>query len=82
MKPNRIGPPSFAKLKDGYAMLVFVSIILSLYIVGLVWARRKDRADVVKVSLTTEHFEIFLGEFPLFLCACVLILIEDILGSE
>lgn len=54
VKPNPIGPPSFANLKEGYAMLVFVGIIFSFYFVGLIWARRKDRADVIKVSLTAK----------------------------
>ena len=44
VKPNPIGPPSFTKFKEGFAMLVFVGVIFSLYLVGLIWARRKDRA--------------------------------------
>lgn len=59
VKPNPIGPLSYAKLKDGYAMLVFVSIIFALYFLALIWARRKDRADVVRVSV--NFFEYFPG---------------------
>lgn len=58
VKPNRIGRPTFTKLKEGYAMLVFVGVIFSLYFVALIWARRKDRADVVKVSLTSEVLDV------------------------
>lgn len=54
VKPNPIGPPTFTKFKEGYAMLVFVGVIFSLYFVGLIWARRKDRADVIKVSVTAK----------------------------
>lgn len=51
VEPNPISTPTFEKLKDGYAMLIFVSVIFLLYFVGLIWARRKDRADVVKVGV-------------------------------
>jgi len=54
VKPNPIGPPSFTKFKKGYAMLVFVGVIFSLYFLGLIWARRKDRADIVKVNVTVK----------------------------
>ncbi|KAL9957104.1 hypothetical protein ACROYT_G038703 [Oculina patagonica] len=51
VKPNPIGPPTLAKLQEGYAMLVFVAVIFSVYCLGLIWARRKDRADVIKVGV-------------------------------
>ena len=35
-------------------MLVFVGVIFSLYFLGLIWARRKDRADIVKVNVTVK----------------------------
>ena len=40
-------------------MLLFVSIIFALYFLALIWARRKDRADVVRVSV--NFFEYFPG---------------------
>ena len=49
VEPNPISTPTFEKLKEGYVMLIFVSVIFLLYFIGLIWARRKDRADVVKV---------------------------------
>ena len=51
MRPNPIDPPTFAALKKGYAMLIFVSVIFLLYFIALIWARRKDRADVIKVTI-------------------------------
>ena len=50
MKPNPIDPPTFAKLKEGYAMLIFVCVIFLLYFIALLWARRADRADIIKVA--------------------------------
>ena len=51
VRPNPIDPPTFAALKKGYAMLIFVSVIFLLYFIALIWARRKDRADVIKVTI-------------------------------
>jgi len=49
IKPNPIGPPSFEKLKKGYTCLIAVCVIFALYFMALIWARRKDRADAIKV---------------------------------
>lgn len=50
VKPNPISLPTLTALKKGYAMLIFVSVIFMFYFLGLIWVRRKDRADIVKVT--------------------------------
>lgn len=59
VKFNFIGFLLYVKFKDGYVMLVFVSIIFVLYFLVFIWVRRKDRVDVVRVSV--NFFEYFLG---------------------
>lgn len=55
VRPNPIDPPTIAALKEGYAMLLFVSVIFLLYFIGLIWARRKDKADVIKVTIKVKR---------------------------
>ena len=51
--PNKLDiESSFKKLPEIYkhpALLATFCVIIGLYLVGLVWARRKDRRDITKV---------------------------------
>lgn len=51
--PNKLDiKSSFKKLPEIYkhpALLATFCVIIGLYLVGLVWARRKDRRDITKV---------------------------------
>ncbi|XP_048575324.1 polycystic kidney disease protein 1-like 2 [Nematostella vectensis] len=49
--PNPIGPLTAEDFKKGYALFIFVSGIFCVYFLGLIWARKKDRADLVKVGV-------------------------------
>ena len=55
VKPNPIGPLTLKDLEEGYALFVAVGVVFLLYFVGLVWARRKDRVDLIKVILTADE---------------------------
>ena len=51
-----------AKLRDNFAVLVFVCCCLGIYLVLVVWARRMDRRDVQKVGeagCRWEHMSTF-----------------------
>jgi polycystin 1L2 len=50
VKPNPIGKPTLKKFIQGYATFVAVSVIFIVYFIALVWARRKDKADLIKVT--------------------------------
>jgi len=49
VKPNPLPTPTFALLKQSYVMLVTMVSLLMFYLVGLVFAKRQDRADMDKV---------------------------------
>ena len=59
--PNPLPPLSLALLKEGYALLVTVGVILLFYLVGLIIARRMDKRDVSKVRCIQ-------GNIPELLC--------------
>ena len=54
VKPNPIGPLTVAAFVSGYALFVAVAVVFFLYFLGLIWVRKKDRADTVKVSFAGE----------------------------
>ena len=43
-----------AKLADNPAVLSTVLVILFIYVLGLVWARRMDKKDIEKVSVKSS----------------------------
>ena len=49
VKPNPLPTPTFALLKESFVLLVTLISLLLAYIVGLVFAKRQDRADIDKV---------------------------------
>uniref|UniRef100_A0A7M5V1G8 Polycystic kidney disease protein 1-like 2 n=2 Tax=Clytia hemisphaerica TaxID=252671 RepID=A0A7M5V1G8_9CNID len=48
--PNPLPTPSLALLKEGYVLLVTIASMLFIYVIGLVFARRIDKADLDKVG--------------------------------
>ncbi|XP_065660228.1 polycystin-1-like protein 2 isoform X3 [Hydra vulgaris] len=49
--PNPIPLPSLAMLKHGYVLLVTVGVIILLWILGLIFARKMDNKDISKVGV-------------------------------
>ncbi|XP_065681235.1 polycystin-1-like protein 2 isoform X1 [Hydra vulgaris] len=49
--PNPIPTPSLAMLKHGYVLLVTVGVIILLWILGLIFARKMDNKDISKVGV-------------------------------
>ncbi|XP_047140242.1 polycystin-1-like protein 2 isoform X4 [Hydra vulgaris] len=49
--PNALPKPSLALLKTGYVLLVTVTVVILLWIVGLVWSRRMDESDASKIGV-------------------------------
>ena len=51
VKPNPIGPLTIKDFVNGFALFVAVCLVFMIYILVVIWARRKDRADTVKVKV-------------------------------
>ena len=59
MKPNVIDITKeslkLLNLKDYPALLATVCVIGGIYLLAMVWARRKDKKDVLKVSIVFAY---------------------------
>uniref|UniRef100_A0A7M5WZ65 Uncharacterized protein n=1 Tax=Clytia hemisphaerica TaxID=252671 RepID=A0A7M5WZ65_9CNID len=49
--PNPLPTPSLALLKEGYVLFVTVGSVLFLYVIGMLIARRADKADQTKIGV-------------------------------
>ncbi|XP_065681237.1 uncharacterized protein LOC105847748 isoform X2 [Hydra vulgaris] len=49
--PNPIPTPSLGMLKSGYVLLVTVGVIILLWIIGLILARKMDKKDISKIGV-------------------------------
>ena len=58
-----------AKLADNPAVLSTVLVILFIYVLGLVWARRMDKKDIEKVGVKSlPSSGVKLGQFLIGAC--------------
>ena len=53
--PNPIAKPTLESFKHGWFLLAAVCVVFSLYFIVLIWARRADRADLIKVILYNPY---------------------------
>lgn len=44
-----------AKLRDNWAVLAVLCFMYLMYMIGLIWARFKDKRDVIKVCMQSQY---------------------------
>lgn len=56
----------FKKLHENAAVFSTVMVIFGLYIIAAIWARRKDKHDLIKVNYSKGNFRFENIFFPFF----------------